>query len=487
MRSEQTNEMLSHYYSHPNVRARLVEFMGGRSLESVTAEFITADDENADVQHRPAPASELWNCLEDHCEVGRSLWDRESLIVDFDVEYVNFDQPGLPFVQPKLCYDLQEPVVVTVERWLLKHGISPLHWISGQGHHFAWKISQRSDAFHHLALMGHVMPLMQDRFQRPSVPNGTKISSELGAAFAGLGIVMEYAAQEIKQCCNSTTETPITLTAIEAGPARKTDMPQREVIALDISEYGDPLDSRGIRMPFSVYLKPSQKRFLLGDPFVDAMPPIFPIPLFEMDTTTALEVMRDSTNVIELAGCASSRIPDYSDQMRGLIGCYKASPLAEFHRSYYAVDHDFRHQWPGTNDPTCLDEFPLCVTLPLQQPNDWLLKPAVIQHVVRTLLAVGWNPASIAGLIQSKYEQDYGWGNRWDRYDAASRADFYVRIFAGAIVTGLDPLVDFNCVSMQEKQFCPPDHCEKNLLHWRDRLVQKLHEQRDCESLRDYH
>jgi hypothetical protein len=47
--------------------------------------------------------------------------------------------------------------------------------------------------------------------------------------------------------------------------------------------------------------------------------------------------------------------------------------------------------------------------------------------------------------------------------DPRTRADFDVRVFAGMIATGLDPLVDFNCVSAQEKDICPRDGCEFDL------------------------
>jgi hypothetical protein len=43
----------------------------------------------------------------------------------------------------------------------------------------------------------------------------------------------------------------------------------------------------------------------------------------------------------------------------------------------------------------------------------------------------GWHPRSIAGLIRSKFERDHGWGDYWYRYDAAARADFYVRVLGG--------------------------------------------------------
>ncbi|MBL9152377.1 MAG: hypothetical protein JNK37_07830 [Verrucomicrobiales bacterium] len=44
----------------------------------------------------------------------------------------------------------------------------------------------------------------------------------------------------------------------------------------------------------------------------------------------------------------------------------------------------------------------------------------------------------------------------WGDYVPAIRADFYTRLFAGMLDTGLDSLVDLNCTSTQEKGFCFP-------------------------------
>ncbi len=282
---------------------------------------------------------------------------------------------------------------------------------------------------------------------------------------------MEWVAEEIKQRCQAETTIPISLTAIEAGPVR--DL-QREVIALDVSEYGDPLDVRCIRMPFSVYHKPSQKRYQLGDLLVDAMPPMFPVPLFEMTTEFALEVMRDPAAVAALAARAPTAIPDFSRQTESLIKDYENSNLAQFHRVFYQLEHHPPEIWPETYDQISLPELPSCVRQPLLEPNDLLLKPVMIQHVVRALMAHDWQPRHIAGLIRSRYERDFDWGERWQRYDAPSRADFYVRMFAGAIVTGRDQLIDFNCKSTQEKQCCPAEHCQANLVELGDQLKRNL-------------
>ena len=104
------------------------------------------------------------------------------------------------------------------------------------------------------------------------------------------------------------------------------------MISLDISEYGDPLDSRSARVPYSRYLKPQQHKASLGKQFIDNLPPIFEIPQHDMSVTEALKVMRDPEAVVELAQRAPSFVPDCSAGMERLISSYMASALAKFHR-----------------------------------------------------------------------------------------------------------------------------------------------------------
>ncbi len=75
--------------------------------------------------------------------------------------------------------------------------------------------------------------------------------------------------------------------------------------------------------------------------------------------------------------------------------------------------------------------------------------------MTRCLLAEGWHARHIAGFIRSKFEDPaYNWGVDWRDYDPAIRADFYLRLFAGQYATGVDGLVDMNCVSTQALGFC---------------------------------
>ena len=461
--------MQSDYYSDPHVRARLLEFLGGSRLDEVTAQFITADGRGMHRWYDPRPVSELWQCAADTSEVARSLWDRDSLIAHLDMEYVNFDYPAEPYLHPERAFHVQRPVVEAVEEILLRHGIAPLHVLSGRGHHFVWRMDRGSVACARLAEASRLPESVEGKYLQPQPPCGEFVSPDLAAAFAGLGLVMEYLAHLVLTAVGDRCEIPVELTAVEVGPIKR----GREIVSIDLSEYGDPLHTRTTRMPFSYYQKPQH---CLGWPFDGQqcrLQPLFVIPLHEMNERQGLVVMRDAEEVRALARRASVQIPDQSSGMINLVNSYRTSSLARFHDDFYQTEHDPPLRWPETYDLTPLDPLPKCASQILRYPNDLLLKPAGIQHVARTLLAVGWHPRHIAGLIRSIYERNYNWGPTWLVYDAALRADFYTRLFTGLVADGLDPLIDFNCKSTQEKGYCCSAGCGHILEDHRIQLVER--------------
>jgi hypothetical protein len=267
---------------------------------------------------------------------------------------------------------------------------------------------------------------------------------------------MEYLCHRIKAKASLECKVPVVLTAVSVEPVHL----GREIVSLDVSEYGDPLSTRMIRVPYSAYYKPGLEHMVLpGNREGEGILPLISIPLHEMDVTQGLAVMREPERVKELASRATARIPEASEATERLVHAYMESSLRGFHDFFYTQEHQPPEAWPGTYDRTPLEALPQCTRHILEFPNELLLKPAGIELVTRSLLALGWHPRHVAGLIRSKYERDYGWGSEWYKYDAATRADFYVRIFSGLFFTGMDDLLDFNCESTGEKRFCfDPEH-----------------------------
>jgi hypothetical protein len=446
---------LEEYYEDPAVRARMWEFLGGLTGEEASCAYIATDLQPPHQEPNHIDPGEIWSRLAHGGEVMRSLWDRQGLIVHIDLEYVNFDYPGEPYLNPDRMFVLQMPTVRKLQELLLEHHIAPLHLLSGRGHHLVWQVRADCPVLADLAGVGRLPNTLVGRYAAPQPPHDEIVPAGLGAAYAGMGMVLEYVGHRLLQAAQPLSSIPITLTEVETSEQHR----GREIISVDLSEYGDPLHTRIVRVPFSAYHKPRQQQQKVGEHVVEQLPPLFVIPLFEMDHRHGCQVMRDVEQVAQLARVASARIPDESAGTVRLVESYRRSDVAQFHRWFYSQEHERPEHWPDTYDRTALEPLPACARRILQQPNDLLLKPVGMRHLVRVLLALGWHPRHIAGLVRSKFERDYGWGNYFFLYDAATRADFYTRLFTGLIITGMDDLSDFQCLSAQMPRGCDDPNC----------------------------
>ena len=448
--------MPSSFYQSPAVRQRLIEFLGGEDLDSATAVYLTqADGCQFDRRNLLVP-SELGALLDQRVDIARSLADTASLLFHLDVEYVNFDSPTDAYLDPLRAFENQEPVVQAIERLLLEWGIRPLHIITGQGHHFVWRVDSRSVLAQRIIALSPAPELLDGLENRLPEILKRRIGHDSQRAFSATALLLEYVAHKVRKESIPHSAIPVELTAVKVGPGVTN---RREIVSIDISEYGDPLYTRLIRMPFTYYLKPAMTG-LAGQLGAPEAIEVRAIPLHEMDVPAALRVRTKENEVLELAQRACVRIPEQATGTTRLLEEYLSSRLRRFHEFFYSDQHDPKERWPDTYHRVTSDVFPPCVRRMVEDPNDRLLKPAGMQLVTRCLLAHGWHPRHIAGFIRSRFEEPaFHWGISWQDYDPATRADFYTRVFAGLYETGMDRLVDFNCTSTREKGFChsPPD------------------------------
>jgi hypothetical protein len=441
-------------YANNAVRSRLIEFLGGDSLERATAVYIMQSDGRQFDRCELRPPAELDYFLSRELDIARSLADSSSFLLHLDVEYVNFDSPAEAYLDPWRTFELQEPVVCVIETLLLEWGIRPLHLITGQGHHFVWRIERASEVAGRLADLCPARELLDACEQRVRRDHIAVIDRSAHATFAAISLLMEYLAHRVKAAAVPLAEFPVEITAVHVGPHVSA---QREIISIDISEYGDPLQTRMVRMPFTHYLKPWVSGLARSLGIEGEIPAIRAIPLHEIDIHQAIKMRQVDEDVCDLARRACVRIPEQKEGTARLLREYLDSPLRRFHQHFYSDMHDPEQRWRETYDRTPLETLPPCVRHIATWPNDLLLKPAGMQLVTRSLLAAGWHPRHIAGFIRSKFENPaFKWGVDWSDCVPAIRADFYVRLFAGQIATGLDPLIDLNCTSTREKGFCFP-------------------------------
>lgn len=443
---------MSAFYSDPAIRRRLTEYLGGGTLDAATAVYVTHSDgclfQRSEL-HSPADLGKLMDL---ELDIARSLADRESLLFHLDIEYVDFDEPTAAYANPERAFELQEPVVRVVEELLLGWGITPLHLITGQGHHFVWRVGLGSKVAARIAALNPDAEVSRSCHARAEPGVASEIGLEMQGMFSAAALLMEYFAHRIKWLAAPLSSLPVEITAVHVGPGASF---HREIVSIDISEYGDPLHTRMVRMPYTNYLKPWITGLAQDAAFGDGLPHFMAIPLFEMDVQQALSCRQDEAAVKQLALRACTKIPRFDKGTARLLDEYMGSALRRFHEDFYSVPHLPAALWAEAYAPVP-GGMPACAADLLVWPNDRLLKPAGIQLVTRLLLALGWHPRHIAGMIRSRFEDPaHGWGVDWREYDAGTRADFYTRLFAGLWKTGVDELVDFNCISTWEKGFCP--------------------------------
>jgi hypothetical protein len=452
---------LRSFYTNPHVRDRIAEYLGAEKGSTASCIYLAQPDRGwpkLESVHHP---EEMERLLADELDLSRSLWDSKSLIAHLDVEYVNFDIPHEPYLNPERTFRIQEPVHQAIEQVLAEYGIDRLHLMTGRGHHYVWRIPFDSKPFMELLQLGRCTGSLFARYSAVKLPMSDYVPIEVALAFAGLGLVMEHLANRIRSNAAPSTEVPIHLAAVTTPPGER----GREMVAIDLSEYGDPLHLRAVRCPFTIYTKHLTQT--TDEPtLAEKMLLTVVVP-----DTASHDQMIDATQNMEtatrLAQETSAIIPTVTTGMKNLIEDYLKSDLRIFHDRFYDRPHDPPEQWESTYDTLPLHLLPPCMEEVLSLPNDRLTQPAVIESIVRGLLALGWHPRHIAGLIRSKFERHYDWGDRWQIHDAATQADFYTRIFSGSFSCGLDDLIDFTCLASQEKGLC-------------------LHPQKDCalESLK---
>ena len=464
---------IAEYYRIPAVRQRIREYCGGSDRGDLTCVFLSGLTPGAHTSWNDAPeypVRDLDRLLAAGADISRSAWDSRDLLVHLDIDYQHVDRPAEPFEHPADMFVKLEPVRRTVQQWLDEFGLPLLVVMTGRGYHFTGRIPLEHPL---VARLSELAPtptwLATSPARRPSWATAM-ITPTLARAYTGLGMLVEYLAHLSIQRTGARSRIPVVVNGTVVGPGPW----GRECTSLDFTYAGDPLDVRHLRVAFSAY----QTHHLRDDVAASGaavVPLLVAVPMAARPLLDVLEAGREPEAAAALAAETSATIPIVTEGVRHLLDAYRSSSLAQFHQDFYVTEPDPPSRWPATYDRFDLASLVPCVSASLAAPNDLLLKPEHVQHVTRYLLSQGWHPRHIAGLVHSRYAKDFGWGDRWMKMDAQTRAEFDVRVFAGMIATGVDEGVDFNCRSAQEKGLCPGRTCTHDLRADRERLLAQAH------------
>lgn len=451
---------VSHYYRSPAVQERIAEYCGGtaESPETFTCCRIAAfggrdrltETEGAPVAHDNAKWPRL---LTDGADVCRALADRSGTLLQIDVDYVDPQDPGAPYRHPSRTFARLEPVYRSL-RWLLaEYRVPNRALVTGRGYHLTTRAPFGSPF--QAALVG--ISKLSDSLIARYADRGRSVRSAglMAWGHEGAGRLLEHLAHRALHLLRGKTEVPVTLSDLpppDRGP----------FICLDLTAYADPVFERHARCAFSANQRSAMFHAAPERPFVIVLP------RDDGPVSDLLGRREDPVLAAELAEDAAVAIPNVTDG-RTWIDDYEHSVVGRFHAEFDRGPQAEPGAWPFTYDTIEADEWPPCLSLPLRHPNPALLQPAYLRTVALGLWSMGWHPRSIAGLIRSKYEREHGWGDLWLRYDAATRAEFYVRLFCGAVADGLDGPADFTCEAQAGRHVCGSRRCredQKRLFEW---------------------
>jgi hypothetical protein len=456
---DRSAEVLTAYYRSPAVRSRIAEYCDGEPEHSQGFRALGLAGyggkrglrlpEDAPV---PLGVGEFERLLDDGADVCRSLADRGGTLIQMDIDYVDRENPADVHLHPEDCFARIEPVYREISSVFQNYGVPTIDLLTARGYHLSTRIPGGTP-FHAAMLdIGKIGAPLRSKYNA----FGGAVWVQLGRAHEGAGRLLEYLVHRSMRSISGKTAIPVVLAdtpCAGGGP----------YVCLDLSAYGDPLFARNIRCAFSS----NQKRREL----TPSRPYTISVPCRRQPFSRLLQARETPAEAVRLAECVHTVIPDARGDDLRWVEDYRRGALAQFHQAFDRGWHDPPDQWPRTYDRLDLGSLPPCVRLPLERPNPALLQPLWIRTVALALWGMGWHPRSVAGLVRSKYERDYGWGSMWYRYDAAARADFYVRLFCGALACGVD--ADFSCELQAARGACPCADCPHALGDYKNAIERR--------------
>lgn len=481
---------LNEYYKNEDVIARLMEYCGGAPPDPRTLHCLylvgygNRNIEKYGQPHRAVWRNKFYEILDDKLDIFRSIWSDNATLAVLDIEYFHKEFAGDIYLNPKGNFSKLEPIYNLVKGIYGEYDIDYITIMTGQGYHFVSLIPFEDEVHKRIESLAKVEESLLGKYDTLARRRKRKVPLHAAKGYTGMGRLMEFIAHSIILRAgfqkDYNPKIPISISDIASKG--------KEGISLDLTMYGDTMFMRDLRLPFSSHQKHRVDTHKTGEEIARKIPVQLAIPrrarshngeIIETSLDKLLGIRRSFHHSAELAKQTRTYIPDASEGFNNLLKSYASSRLFKFHREFDASEHEHFTNWHKTYHqfPLPSDLVPECVRFPLQNPNPELLKPTNLQTVCRFLYSIGWHPKHIAGLIRSRYETNFNnadWGEEWKKYDACARANFWARAYCGLIFTGVDKLVDFNCVSQQEKGYCPRQMCGVNLEENKDSLLRAV-------------
>ncbi|MFQ3676049.1 MAG: hypothetical protein SNJ64_05855 [Endomicrobiia bacterium] len=459
---------IPNYYKNRTVKQRIAEYCGseeGLDTQKFSCEYLVGVKEKISCNNFfLAVENEKFSwLLKTGADIFRSVWDKKATLFVLDFEYYNTKYIAEPFFNPQEVYFKLEEIYQRIKKIYHQYKINYISIQTGQGYHFVFKLPYDNPLHDKLISLSEIEFSLKGKYSITTPRRGKIISKDSAYGFHNAGRILEFFTHILLQNLSDYKGLPVMLGDVSVGN-------NKEAISIDLSMYGDPIYLRDIRIPFSSYQKHK-----IYPKFKTSTQHIKPFIVLPRETNGVehftykelLSIRSVAKKVIEYSSNIHCAIPSVEKSFELVLSDYQNSALYKIHKNFDSVEQDNPNIWYKTYDRFDVNILPLCVSHCLIEPNDHLLKPTNLQTLTRVLLKLGWHPKHIAGLVRSKYERNYGWGGEWFKYDASSRANFYVRIYSDLVLSGIDKKEDLNCVSHQEKGYCFKPNCGFNLQNYK--------------------
>jgi len=471
-------EAVREYYRDKNVRERVDEFCGGKKF---TCEYIVGFGEflARNGYRRPLRLSnrqnDLAGMMDQGLDVFRAVWDKKATLAVWDVEYFNLDTWHGLYRNQLTYFELMEPVYQAIEELLAEYNIPHINDCTSSGYHFVSLIPFASPVHRKLERIGFPEETLLEKYSQVHGGDDKRsriLSERAGRGYSAIGRLHEFFCHLIIQRTRESSPIPVAISDTAVGRMQR----GREGMSLDITQYADPLYMRDIRTTFSTHQKHKVYLGKVGRETGRQLPVFATLPRNKLSIQELFKLRKDLRLAADYAKKCSGIIPDASSGWERAIKDYRQSELFAFHQDFDRVSHEPPERWKHTYWKLDLDAIPPCAASAIRNPTWGILNPTSILNLCRVLFANGWHPKHIAGLIRSYYETMDGWNTDWEKYHAATRANFWARIYCGMIATGTDTLSDFRCVAHQEKGYCVHPYCGFNLGDYRRKIQERLRE-----------
>ena len=475
--NKELSELIS-YYRSGCVRGRMDDYCNFSTKKQPSCEYLVGFGETLKRigYQRPimvVPTDRMDELIDVGLDLFRSVWDREGTLSILDIEYFSLDSLAPLYTDQVRYFEIMEPTFRAITDLFDEYGIPHLNNNTPSGYHFESKLPFATRAHGKLEKIGFLEETLKSQYASLPESDGKctrRMTDAAALGYSAIGRLMEFFCHRVMLAARAHSELPITI----ADTAPGTTARGREGISLDITQYGDNLNMRSIRLAYSGHQKHKVYVNRVGMEVANGTPIYACVPRGKLGIEEIYDVRRSLESAREYAETVPAAIPRASRGWSRLVDDYRASPLFAFHRQFDSIRHEPRRRWDQTYLNLELKRMPACVAMPLMNANPWLLMPTNILTVCRYFFSLGWHPKHIAGLLKAYYSQGPFWSIDWQHYNVEVRANFWARVYCGMIAMGVDTLDDFDCGAQAEKEFCPKPLCGHDLAEYRAKIESML-------------